>query len=172
MTKNPIHTKLCDMLDIEYPIILAGMGGYAGPTLAAAVSNAGGLGVMGCTGFPIDTLVDMIRKTRSLTSKPFGVDILMPLPVGDLGSESAMKIELPAKQVEFVNQLKREFGVPEPEQSRSADFFNVEHAKREIEICIEERVPVFVSGLGNPASIVPQAHAQGMKVLCRYRLTF
>ncbi|MBL7119091.1 MAG: nitronate monooxygenase [Dehalococcoidia bacterium] len=165
MTKNPIHTKLCDMLDIEYPIILAGMGGYAGPTLAAAVSNAGGLGVMGCTGFPIDTLVDMIRKTRSLTSKPFGVDILMPLPVGDLGSESAMKIELPAKQVEFVNQLKREFGVPEPEQSRSADFFNVEHAKREIEICIEERVPVFVSGLGNPASIVPQAHAQGMKVI-------
>ena len=165
MTKNPLHTKLCDMLDIEYPIILAGMGGYAGPTLAAAVSNAGGLGVMGCTGFPIDTLVDMIRKTRSLTSKPFGVDILMPLPVGDLGSESAMKIELPAKQVEFVNQLKREFGVPEPEQSRSADFFNVEHAKREIEICIEERVPVFVSGLGNPASIVPQAHAQGMKVI-------
>lgn len=165
MTKNPIHTKLCDMLDIEYPIILAGMGGYAGPTLAAAVSNAGGLGVMGCTGFPIDTLVDMIRKTRSLTSKPFGVDILMPLPVGDLGSESAMTIELPAKQVEFVNQLKREFGVPEPEQSRSADFFNVEHAKREIEICIEERVPVFVSGLGNPASIVPQAHAQGMKVI-------
>lgn len=78
MTKNPLHTKLCDMLDIEYPIILAGMGGYAGPTLAAAVSNAGGLGVMGCTGFPIDTLVDMIRKTRSLTSKPFGVDILMP----------------------------------------------------------------------------------------------
>jgi len=153
------------MLDIEYPIILAGMGGYAGPTLAAAVSNAGGLGVMGCTGFPIDTLVDMIRKTRSLTSKPFGVDILMPLPVGDLGSESAMTIELPAKQVEFVNQLKREFGVPEPEQSRSADFFNVEHAKREIEICIEERVPVFVSGLGNPASIVPQAHAQGMKVI-------
>lgn len=165
MTKNPLHTKLCDMLDIEYPIILAGMGGYAGPTLAAAVSNAGGLGVMGCTGFPIDTLVDMIRKTRSLTSKPFGVDILMPLPVGDLGSESAMTIELPAKQVEFVNQLKREFGVPEPEQSRSADFFNVEHAKREIEICIEERVPVFVSGLGNPASIVPQAHAQGMKVI-------
>jgi len=165
VTKNPIHTKLCDMLDIEYPIILAGMGGYAGPTLAAAVSNAGGLGVMGCTGFPIDTLVDMIRKTRSLTSKPFGVDILMPLPVGDLGSESAMTIELPAKQVEFVNQLKREFGVPEPEQSRSADFFNVEHAKREIEICIEERVPVFVSGLGNPASIVPQAHAQGMKVI-------
>ena len=165
MAKNPIHTKLCDMLDIEYPIILAGMGGYAGPTLAAAVSNAGGLGVMGCTGFPIDTLVDMIRKTRSLTSKPFGVDILMPLPVGDLGSDFAMKIELPAQQVEFVNQLKREFGVPEPEQSRSADFFNVEHAKREIEICIEERVPVFVSGLGNPASIVPQAHAQGMKVI-------
>ncbi|MEE8372117.1 MAG: nitronate monooxygenase, partial [Dehalococcoidia bacterium] len=46
MPKNPLRTSLCDMLDIEYPILLAGMGGFGGPVsgpeLAAAVSNAGG----------------------------------------------------------------------------------------------------------------------------------
>jgi len=165
VTKNRLHTKLCDILDIEYPIILAGMGGYCGPTLAAAVSNAGGLGVLGCTGFPLDRLAEMIRKTKSLTSKPFGVDILIPFPIEDLPSDFSMKIEFPEKQVEFVNGLKREFGIPEPEQLRPGEFLSLEHTRREIEICLEERVPVFVSGLGNPASLVPQAHAQGTKVI-------
>ena len=162
-----LHTKLCDMLEIEYPIILAGMGGYAGPTLAAAVSNAGGLGVLGCSGMPLDIVVDMIRKTKSLTSRPFGVDVLMPLPVTAPGTEIPIptKIELPASQVAFVNQLRREFGIPKPKQSSSGDFFNAELMKKTVEVCLEERVPVFVAGLGNPAWMVPQAHAQGMKVL-------
>jgi NAD(P)H-dependent flavin oxidoreductase YrpB (nitropropane dioxygenase family) len=52
MPKSHLHTKPCDMLDIKYPIILAGMGGISGPIsgpeLVAAVSNAGGLDVPGC----------------------------------------------------------------------------------------------------------------------------
>jgi len=171
MKPEILHTKLCDMLGIEYPIILAGMGGCAGPTLAAAVSNAGGLGVLGCTGYPLDKIADIIRKTRSLTSRPFGVDILMPLPVSMSDTDSAAKIKLPTEQdlpvqhVEFVSQLRREFGIPEPKQLRPADFFAVEHFKKEVEVCLEERVPVFVSGLGNPAWMVPQAHAKGIKVI-------
>ncbi|MEE9400650.1 MAG: nitronate monooxygenase, partial [Dehalococcoidia bacterium] len=46
MAENVLRTKLCDMLGIEYPIFLAGMGGVCGPTIVAAVSNAGGLGVL------------------------------------------------------------------------------------------------------------------------------
>lgn len=165
MKQKILRTKLCDILEIEYPIILAGMGGYAGPTLAAAVSNAGGLGVLGCTGLPLDRVANMIRKTRSLTSRPFGVDILMPLPVSMADIGFAIKIKPPTKQVEFVTQLRREFGIPEPKELRVADFFTVEHLKNAVEICLEERVPVFVSGLGNPAWMVPRAHAQGMKVI-------
>jgi len=42
-----LHTRVCDILEIDYPIVLAGMGGASGPELAAAISNAGGLGVLG-----------------------------------------------------------------------------------------------------------------------------
>ncbi len=47
MEKEVLHTKLCDLVRIKYPIVLAGMGTQSGYTLAAAVSNAGGLGVVG-----------------------------------------------------------------------------------------------------------------------------
>jgi NAD(P)H-dependent flavin oxidoreductase YrpB (nitropropane dioxygenase family) len=153
------------MLEIEYPIILAGMAGYAGPTLAAAVSNAGGLGVLGCSGMPLDISVGMIRKTKSLTNKPFGVDVLMPFAAAGSSTGFQMNIELPERQVAFVNQLRREFGIPKPKQSISGDFFSAELMKKTVEVCLEEHVPVFVTGLGNPAWMVPQAHAQGMKVL-------
>jgi len=106
----------------------------------------------------------MIRKTKSLTSNPFGVDVLMPFPMGDLPSDFSIEIEFPEKHVEFLGQLKQEFGIPEPQESRQ-ELLSLEHTRREIEICLEERVPVFVSGLGNPSSVVPQAHAQGTKVI-------
>ena len=77
---SPLKTELCDMLGIEYPVMLAGMGGAAGPTLAAAVSEAGGLGVVGATGYTPDELHGMIAKVRSLTDK-LGVDLLLPLPL-------------------------------------------------------------------------------------------
>ena len=65
MVKNALRTRLCDMLDIKYPIILAGMGGMGGPTsgpeLVAAVSNAGGLGVLGCAFLSPRKIDEMIR---------------------------------------------------------------------------------------------------------------
>ena len=77
---------LCEILNIAYPIVLAGMGptagggqgGVAGADLVAAVSKAGGLGVLGAAGFPPDRLEDEIRKIQDLTDKSFGVDILVP----------------------------------------------------------------------------------------------
>ena len=86
MDRPILHTEMCDLLDIEYPIALAGMGptvgggqgGIAGPELVAAVSNAGGLGVLGAAGFPPDRLEEQIRRIQDLTDRPFGVDILVP----------------------------------------------------------------------------------------------
>ncbi|MBI4831812.1 MAG: nitronate monooxygenase [Candidatus Lindowbacteria bacterium] len=71
-----LKTSLCDLLGIEKPIIQAGMGFVARSELAAAVSNAGGLGVIGAAFLSHDQLREEIRKTRELTDKPFGVDIL------------------------------------------------------------------------------------------------
>ncbi|HIK69057.1 MAG TPA: nitronate monooxygenase, partial [Pseudomonadales bacterium] len=75
---EPLKTSICDLLNIEYPIVLAGMGGASTPELAAAVSNAGGLGVLGAAACGPSRLRDWIRRTRELTDKPFGVDTLLP----------------------------------------------------------------------------------------------
>ena len=75
-----IHTKLCDLLGVKHPIMLAGMGGVSYAELAAAVSNAGGYGVLGMAGRGPDFIRDQMRKVKSLTDKPFGVDLLAASP--------------------------------------------------------------------------------------------
>ncbi len=75
-----LNTPICEYFGIKYPILLAGMGGVALSKLVAAVSNAGGLGVMGAASLSPDGLRAEIRKTRELTHKPFAVDLLAPLP--------------------------------------------------------------------------------------------
>src|SRR5690349_7964007 len=74
-----LRTPICEKLGIEYPIISAGMGGIALARLVAAVSNAGGLGVLGGNTLTSDELRTEIQKVRELTSRPFGVDLLMPV---------------------------------------------------------------------------------------------
>jgi enoyl-[acyl-carrier protein] reductase II len=75
-----LRTPLCDMLDIEHPILLAGMGGVSYAELAAAVSNAGGYGVLGMAGTQPEFIREQMRKVRSLTDRPFGVDLLAASP--------------------------------------------------------------------------------------------
>jgi nitronate monooxygenase len=163
---STLATPLCDLLGIQYPIILAGMGGAAGPTLAAAVSNAGGLGVVGATGYTPDELRAMIRKLRSLTDKPFGIDLLLPSNVADAGDREQFTAALPDGHVAFVTALRERFGVPLPTPPRqqrpplTATFY-----RGQVRVVLDEQVPVFASGLGNPAFMVPEAHAQGMKVI-------
>ncbi len=73
-------TKVCDLFGIEHPIVLAGMGGVSTAPLAAAVSNAGGLGVIGGAMMGAERLRAEIRRTKELTDKPFAVDLLAPDP--------------------------------------------------------------------------------------------
>ncbi|MGH7814243.1 MAG: NAD(P)H-dependent flavin oxidoreductase [Candidatus Binataceae bacterium] len=75
-----LQTPICDYFGIKYPIMLAGMGSVAMHKLVAAVSNAGGLGVIGAAGLSPDEMRDEIHKTRELTDKPFAVDLLAPIP--------------------------------------------------------------------------------------------
>ncbi len=73
------RTPLCHQLGIAYPILSVGMGPMAGPALAAAVSNAGGGGVLGGVFMPAPYLRQEIRRLRTLTDKPFGVNLILPL---------------------------------------------------------------------------------------------
>jgi len=75
-----LRMQLCEFLGIEYPVISAPMGIVAGTELAAAVSNAGGLGIMSFNGNPPSLLRQEIRRLRELTDdRPFGVNLLLTL---------------------------------------------------------------------------------------------
>jgi len=75
-----LHTKLCDLLGMQHPIMLAGMGGVSYAELVAAVSNAGGYGVLGMAGRGPDFIREQMRQVRKLTDRPFGVDLLAASP--------------------------------------------------------------------------------------------
>lgn len=75
-----MKTRLTELLKIEYPIMLAGMGGVSYSALTAAVSNAGGYGCLGASTMNSEQLAGEIAATKALTSRPFGVDLLTAFP--------------------------------------------------------------------------------------------
>ena len=78
-----MKTKITQLLEIEYPVIQGGMAWVAEHNLAAAVSNAGGLGIIGAASAPADIVREEIRKCRMLTDKPFGVNVMLLNPNAD-----------------------------------------------------------------------------------------
>lgn len=75
-----MHTRLTDMLGIEHPVMLAGMGGVSYSALVAAVSDAGGFGCMGASTMTSEQIASEMRAVRAATDKPFGVDLLTAMP--------------------------------------------------------------------------------------------
>lgn len=75
-----MRTMICDRLGMEIPIVQAPMGGASCPALAAAVSNAGGLGMLALSWHSVDGIRDEIRRTKALTSRPFGVNLVLAFP--------------------------------------------------------------------------------------------
>jgi len=76
-----LTTPLCDRLGIDLPIVQAPVGSVVTPELAAAVSNAGGLGMLALTWMSPARAVEQIRKVRSLTDRPFGINLVLDFPV-------------------------------------------------------------------------------------------
>ena len=183
MSKPSLRTELCDRLGIEYPVISAGMGPVAGTgdpvataELAAAVSNAGGLGVIGGVAYPPDRLRAEIRKVRALTDRPFGVDLLLApnflVPRRRDAKQSApLAPKLPQASVDAVRQIAEELGIPwqpAPAERRVAGDWVPEGqswAGAQMEVVLEEEVPVFASGLGSPAPFAEALKANGTAIL-------
>ncbi len=89
------NTRITRLLGIKYPIIQGGMAWIAESTLAAAVSNAGGLGIIAGGSAPIDFLREQIRRCKSLTDKPFGVNIMLMSPNAEELAELVIKESVP-----------------------------------------------------------------------------
>ena len=75
-----MKTKLTELLGIKYPVIQGGMAWTSDANLAAAVSNAGGAGIIGSGGRTVEWMRDEVRKAKSLTDKPFGVNVMLMAP--------------------------------------------------------------------------------------------
>jgi NAD(P)H-dependent flavin oxidoreductase YrpB (nitropropane dioxygenase family) len=87
-----ISTRFTRMLDIRHPVALAGMGGVGRAELAAAVSNAGGLGILGMIRMPPDYIREQIRRTRALTKQPFGVNLVPPCAPAPGGVDAQLQV--------------------------------------------------------------------------------
>ena len=78
-----MKTRITELLEIEYPVIQGGMAWVAEHNLAAAVSEAGGLGLIGGANAPGEVVREEIRKARAITKKPFGVNVMLMSPHAD-----------------------------------------------------------------------------------------
>jgi NAD(P)H-dependent flavin oxidoreductase YrpB (nitropropane dioxygenase family) len=178
-----LRTRICDMLGIRHPVLLAGMGRAATPELAAAVSNAGGLGVIGAASCGPNQLREWIRRTRALTDRPFGVDTLLPASVRRGGAGKANEggpspAGLVPQHERFAGEFLAREGLeaPDPESldrvlgrdpadrdgpaPLSREFFEAQ-----MEVVIEERVPLYAAGLGNPGPWMDRLKANGTVVV-------
>lgn len=91
-----IKSTICEILGIKYPLFQGGMAWIADASLASAVSNAGGLGLISSINYSTEAVRDEIRKCKSMTDKPFGVNIMLMAPnaaeVADLVIEEGIKV--------------------------------------------------------------------------------
>lgn len=180
MPRKVLKTKICEMIGMEYPVFCAGMGSIffgmktvTGSKLAAAVSEAGGVGVIGAAMMTLDEMRQAIKEVKEATKKPFGVDLLLPSNIeegaGDIAglkdfSIRDLKEYLPKEQRDFVDSLMKELNVKDSSFEPNLNM-TLMRPRDAVDICLEEKVPVFAAGLGNPAFMVDDAHAQGMVVM-------
>lgn len=102
-----IRTRICDLLGIEHPILLAGMGGVSYADVVAAVSSAGGFGTLGMASAGADQIREQMRLVKEQTDKPFGVDLLTAIPES---LKAACDVIIEEGATAFIAGL----GVPEP----------------------------------------------------------
>jgi nitronate monooxygenase len=135
-------TRVSRLLGIGYPLVQAPMaGGFTTPELVAAVSNAGALGSLGGAMLAPDALREAIRAVRTLTDRPFAVNLFAPLerPAVDPDAVAAMQRELA--------RYRDELGLPAPGELRGPPPGLVD---AQLEVVVEERVPVFSFTFGAP----------------------
>jgi nitronate monooxygenase len=155
------HTPLCDLLGIKLPILQSGMGGVGGPKLAAAVSNAGGLGILGGHGRSPEELREAIEETRSRTARPFGVNLLLPEELMRLAPLDHLRH---AERVQStLNPMRAAVGVP---SQQGIPPTPAQDLATKLEIVLAVEIPVFSIGLGNPGKeLVARFHERKTKVI-------
>jgi NAD(P)H-dependent flavin oxidoreductase YrpB (nitropropane dioxygenase family) len=164
MTKDPLRTKLCDMLEIEFPIISF----THCKDVAVSVINSGAFAVLGEAMHTPDEISADIQWIRDrVDGKPFGVDLVLPASVPPSGTLDELEQKIPDTHRAFARQIKEKYDVPDPKGPIALHQWgglNQEMARGQLDVLLDERVPVICSGLGSPAFILDAAHERGIKI--------
>lgn len=162
-----MRTALCDKLGIEYPIV----GFTPSEHVAAAISKAGGLGVLGCVRFndaeELDVVLDWMDANTD--GKPYGVDIVMPSKIPTEGSSVDLSELIPDEHRAFVERTLAELGVPElPEPTdEQAGVLGWLHsvARSHVEVALKHPIALIANALGSPpVDVIDQAHEKRVPV--------
>src|SRR5689334_20463774 len=145
---EPLRTALTELLGIDVPVLQSGMRQVAGPELAAEVSRAGGLGILAGVRIGAEELRAQIHRLRERTDRPFGVNLwLHPDLQPPLTAAALPEGEVEAAQREL-NRFRGRLGLPD-RFDPPAPLPDVLDAS--FEVILEERVPVWSIGLGEPS---------------------
>jgi NAD(P)H-dependent flavin oxidoreductase YrpB (nitropropane dioxygenase family) len=162
-----VRTSLCDLLGIDHPIV----GFTPSEHVAAAISRAGGLGVLGCVRFNEPGELDTALKWMDANTdgRPYGVDVVMPAKVPTEGAPADLGSLIPGAHREFVDQTLVKLGVPPlPDGAEAgAGVLGWLHsvAREHVEVALTHRASLIANALGSPpADVIEQAHARGMLV--------
>lgn len=164
-----MHTRLCDTFGIEFPIFAFSHC----RDVVAAVSKAGGFGVLGALAFTPEQLeIELAWIDAHVDGKPYGVDVVMPAKYegSDQGgvTKEALEGMISEKHREFVTQLLARFQVPalpEGEKIESLLGWSDAGGRGHVEVALNHPIKLLVNALGPPPKdVIAQAHAHGVKV--------
>jgi NAD(P)H-dependent flavin oxidoreductase YrpB (nitropropane dioxygenase family) len=162
-----MRTALCDQLGIEHPIV----GFTPSEHVAAAISRAGGLGVLGCVRFndaaELDKVLDWMDANTD--GRPYGIDVVMPAKIPAEGATIDLNEMIPAGHREFVDQTLVKLGVPPlPDDAEaSVGVLGWLHsvARAQVEVALAHPARLIANALGSPpADVIAGAHDRGMLV--------
>jgi NAD(P)H-dependent flavin oxidoreductase YrpB (nitropropane dioxygenase family) len=156
-----VRTPICDLLGIDHPIV----GFTPSEHVAAAISRAGGLGVLGCVRFNDAQSLDSVLTWMDANTggRPYGVDVVMPASVPAEGSHADLGALIPAGHREFVDQTLLRLGVPplpEDEQARDGVLGWLHSiARAQVDVSLSHPVALIANALGSPPDdVIASAH--------------
>ncbi len=161
-----MRTDLCDVFGIDYPIFAFTPSEH----VAAAVSRAGGLGVLGCVRFnePEELETTLSWLDDNTDGKPYGVDVVMPMKIPTEGTSVDLGAMIPKTHKDFVDETLRKLGVPPlPEGEGREGVLGWLHsvARSHVEIALAHRPVLIANALGSPpVDVIEKAHEHGVKV--------
>jgi NAD(P)H-dependent flavin oxidoreductase YrpB (nitropropane dioxygenase family) len=161
-----VRTELCEVFGIEYPIFAFTPSEH----VAAAVSRAGGLGVLGCVRFNDADELDatLAWLDENTDGRPYGVDVVMPMKIPTEGSAVDLNAMIPPEHLSFVERTLQRLGIPPlPEGEGRDGVLGWLHsvARSHVDVALAHRPVLIANALGSPpVDVIEKAHARGVKV--------